>query len=171
MLKNIDIGAFKKILIVRPRFLGDIILATGLPDVLHRENPSMEVWFLAEKSYAEALQDHPGVVGILPFDVQLKNNPIYLWKFFRRLRSLGFDAVLDLFCNPRTALLTLFSKAPLRVGFNMRGRSWAYNLLAPPSSPALVSGRRPVTEAYLDQVRVLGVPPFPALSDFHKRNC
>jgi ADP-heptose:LPS heptosyltransferase len=55
--------------------------------------------------------------------------------------------------------MAFFSGAPLRVGFPLRGRSWAYNLIAKPASPPLSSGRRPVTEAYLDQVRALGLSP------------
>lgn len=148
--------ALKKILVIRPRFLGDLILATGLVEVLRRENPNREVWFLTEYPYSEALQNHPGVAGVLSFDASKKNNPTYLWKFFQDLRGKKFDAVLDLFCNPRTAQMAYWSGAPVRVGFEMRGRSWAYTVLAPPSSPAFASGRRPVTEAYLDQVRVLG---------------
>jgi ADP-heptose:LPS heptosyltransferase len=148
-----------KILIIRPRFLGDVILSTGLVEVLRRENPDIQVWFLTETTHAEALQNHPGLTGILAFDTRQKNNPFYLLEFIRGIRKLKFDTVLDLFCNPRTAQMAFWSGARTRVGFDMRGRSWAYNVLAPPSSPALPSGRRPVTEAYLDQVRVLGFQP------------
>jgi len=75
------------------------------------------------------------------------------------LRRRRFDIVLDLFGNPRTVQMSLLSGAKVRVGYRLRGRSWAYTHQAPPSSPALPSGRRPVTEAYLDQVRALGISP------------
>jgi ADP-heptose:LPS heptosyltransferase len=150
---------FKKILIMRPKFLGDLILATGLPAVIQRDQPQAQVWFLAEKPYAEALQHHSSVAGVLALDERRKNDPFYLWGFFRDLRRQRFDAVLDLFGNLRTALLSYFSKAPVRVGFEMRGRAWAYNVIAKPSSPVLPSGRRKVTEAYLDQARALGFIP------------
>jgi ADP-heptose:LPS heptosyltransferase len=152
-------NSLNKVLLIRPRFLGDIILATGLVDVLRRENPNTEVWFLTETSHLEVLQNHPGVAGVLPFEAPQKNNPLYLLSFFDKLRKLKFDAVLDLFCNPRTAQMSFWSGAKVRVGFEMRGRSWAYNVLAPPASPAFASGRRPVTEAYLDQARALGMRP------------
>ncbi len=151
--------SLEKVLIIRPRFLGDLILATGLVNVLRQENPNREVWFLTEQPYSEALQNYPGVAGVLAFEARRKNNPFYLWGFYRELRRLQFDAVLDLFCNPRTAQMALISGAKVRVGFDMRGRSWAYTVLAPPSSTLPASGRRPVTEAYLDQVRVLGLKP------------
>jgi len=148
-----------KILIIRPRFLGDLILATGLIGAIHQDCPGAEIWFLTEEGYSEALQNHPGLAGVLRFEPRKKNNPFYLWSFFRKLRQMKFDKVLDLFCNPRTAQMAYWSGAPVRVGFEMRGRSWAYNYLAPPSSPPFPSGRRAVTEAYLDQARVLGIQP------------
>jgi ADP-heptose:LPS heptosyltransferase len=147
---------FKKILIIRPKFFGDLILATGLPAVIQREQPQARVWFLAETPYAEVLQHHSSIAGVLTLDSRRKNDPIYMLSFFRELRQQRFDAVLDLFGNLRTAILSYFSQSPTRVGYEMRGRTWAYNIIAQPSSQALPSGRRPVTEAYLDQVRALG---------------
>jgi lipopolysaccharide heptosyltransferase II len=147
----------QKILIVRPRFLGDLILATGLTDVIHQNNPKAEIWFLAEGPYTEALDHHPKITGVINFDPKRKNNPFYLLKFYRELSRHQFDLALDLFGNPRSAQMTFFSGAPLRVGYNLRGRKWAYNLIAEPSSAPLPSGRRTVTESYLDQLRVLGL--------------
>jgi len=146
-----------KILLIRPRFLGDLILTTGLAEVFHQDSPKAEVWVLTEKTYAESLQNHPGLAGVLVFDFSRKNNPFYLLSFYSNLRKHKFDVVLDLFCNLRTALFSFFSGAPVRVGFEMRGRTWAYNVIAPPSSEPLPSGRRPVVEAFLDQVRALGL--------------
>jgi ADP-heptose:LPS heptosyltransferase len=147
-----------KVLILRPRFLGYLVLATGLTRALKDHWPQVEISFLAEAPFSEALRHHPDLAEVIAFDPSRKNNLIYLWDFYSKLRARRFDVVLDLFGNPRTAQMSFFSGAKTRVGFDLRGRTWAYTHLAPPSSPPLASGRRPVTEAYLDQVRVLGVP-------------
>ncbi len=152
-------GTMNKVLLIRPRFLGDLILTTGLAEVFHQENPKAEVWVLTEKAYADTLQNHPKLAGVLAFDFARKNNLFYLLSFYSDLRKHKFDVVLDLFCNLRTALFSFFSGASVRVGFEMRGRSWAYNVIAPPSSETLPSGRRPVVEAFLDQARALGLKP------------
>jgi len=148
---------FRKVLILRPRFLGDIILATGLASMIRAKVPGSEIWFLAETAYAQVLEHHHDLTGTIPFDSKKKNNLLYLWGFYRELRSRRFDVVLDLFGNPRTAQMSLLSGARLRVGYRMKGRSWVYNRIAEPSSPPLPSGRRKVTEAYLDQLRTLGL--------------
>ena len=148
-----------KILVLRPRFLGDLILTTGLPGLLKKARPGAQVWFLAESAYAEVLQAHPQVDGVLEFDGKRKNNFFYHLGFLKKIRDEKFDVVLDLFGNPRTAQMAFFSGAAKRVGFDLGGRRWAYNILAAPSSDLLPSGRRKVTEAYLDQVRALGISP------------
>jgi len=149
----------KNILVIRPRFLGDIILASGLAEAVKSILPEARVSFLAQAPFAEALRHDPTWDEILSFDFSRRNRPAYLFGFFRELRRRRFDAVLDLFGNPRTVQMSLLSGAKVRVGYRLRGRSWAYTHQAPPSSPALPSGRRPVTEAYLDQVRALGISP------------
>jgi lipopolysaccharide heptosyltransferase II len=151
-------ASFQKILILRPRFLGDLILATGLAEVIHRSQPEAEVWYLTESGYAEVLEHHPLVAGVISLDSKQKNNPFYLFGFYQKLRKQKFNLLLDLFGNPRTAQMALLSGIPVRVGFEAKVRSWAYNVIAKPSSNPLPSGRRRVTEAYLDQLRVLEIP-------------
>jgi ADP-heptose:LPS heptosyltransferase len=133
-----------------------------MAEVLRQNCPEAEVWFLTEKVYAEALDHHPKITGVIPFDAGRKNDPFYLWGFYQDLRARKFDLVLDLFSNPRSAWMTFLSGAATRVGFGGRGRDWAYNVVAKPSSDPLPSGRRRVTEAYLDQVRALGFNALPA---------
>jgi ADP-heptose:LPS heptosyltransferase len=158
----LSVKEINKILIIRPKFLGDLILATGLVEVIHQNNPRAEVWFLSESGYSEALAHHPKIAGVFAFDAKRKNNLFYLLGFYGEMGHHHFDAVLDLFGNPRSAQMTFFSRAKTRVGYNLRGRSWAYNQIAEPSSAPLPSGRRRVTESYLDQVRALGYTPTPS---------
>ena len=149
----------RKILLLRSRFLGDVILSTGLPRILRSAGKDVEVWVFTETPYAGIFDHHPDVAGLLTQNPAQKNNPFELWRLGKEIRKHRFDAVLDLFGNPRTARMSFFSGAGIKVGFEGRGRTWAYNRIAAVSSPALPSGRRKVTEAYLDQVRALGVQP------------
>lgn len=149
----------KNILVIRPRFLGDVILASGLAEVLKASHPGARVSFLAQAPFTEVLRHDDSWDDLITFDASRRNSIPYLFRFYRDLRRRRFDAVLDLFGNPRTVQMALFSGAKIRVGFRLRGRSWAYTRCAPPSSPSLPSGRRPVTEAYLDQVWALGMVP------------
>ncbi len=148
----------RKILLFRPRFLGDVILSSGLPRILATCGRDIEIWYSTQTPFDEVLKHHPFVKGVLTLDTARKRNPLVLWNLGREMRRHRFDAVLDLFGNPLTARMTYFSGAKIRVGFAGRGRTWAYNRPASPSSDPLPSGRRRVVEAYLDQIRALGIP-------------
>ena len=81
--------------------------------------------------------------------------------------------IIDLFCNPRTALVTRLSGAPLRVGFRFRGRSYAYNILAEPRGGTVHN-----TRFNLDVLDAIGVAiqdlnlyfPFTPADDAYVRN-
>lgn len=44
----------------------------------------------------------------------------------RRLRTQGFDVAIDFHGGPRASLLTWLSRAPVRIGYEIAGRSWMY---------------------------------------------
>jgi ADP-heptose:LPS heptosyltransferase len=73
----------------------------------------------------------------------------------RALRAERFAAVVDLFSNPRSALLVRATGAPVRIGEARRGRRRAYTL-----ARVLTPGKSAI-EQHLDALRGLGlaVPP------------
>jgi len=48
------------------------------------------------------------------------------WQLGRTLRAGKFDLAIDLHGGPRSAWLTWASRAPVRVGYDVPGRSWMY---------------------------------------------
>ena len=53
-------------------------------------------------------------------------------RLVKRIRDQHYDVVIDLFGNPRTALITWASGAKYRVGYRFRNRTYAYNIMAEP---------------------------------------
>jgi len=149
----------QKILVIRLRGIGDVILSTPVLDNLHRAFPEAEIDYLTEPPSAPLLQNHPVIKRVhvlahrqwqkLPWREQLRAN----WNFIRGLRAQKYDMVIDLFGNPRTALLTYLTRAPLRVGFRFRVRRFAYNLIVIPRGDQLHA-----VEFNLDVIRALQLP-------------
>lgn len=149
----------QKILVMRLRGIGDVILSTPVLDNLHRAFPEAEIDYLTEPPSAPLLQNHPFIKRVhvlahrtwqkLPWREQLRAN----WNFIRELRAQKYDMVIDLFGNPRTALLTILTRAPLRVGFRFRVRRFAYNRVVIPRGDQLHA-----VEFNLDILRALHVP-------------
>ena len=147
----------KRILITRLRFIGDVVLTLPVIQALRTQFPDAEIYYLAEQPMGEVLLGHPDLTGVILFDRDSIDaqawykRPIDHLRFILNLRKHQFDLVIDLFCNPRSALLTLLTGAGIRVGYDVRGRGVVYNIkIHRSSSPRVV-------DAYLDAVRTLGI--------------
>lgn len=154
-----------RILVTRLRFIGDVVLTTPVIRSLRQAYPDADITYLTERDPAELLNGHPDLNDVIALDRMrmMALPPVKrLWAhvhFLRRLRSFHFDLAIDLFGNPRSALLTLATGARVRVGYAVRGRGMVYNVKIRRSSSLYV------TDAYLDAVRTLEIP----VSDPHPR--
>lgn len=116
------VGRRLRILVTRLRYLGDVIISTPVISALKRRYPESEVHYLAEEPYAPILDGNPDLDGIIPLRKGLAGSI----KTINTLRRVGFTAALDLFYNPRSAVLLTLSGIPIRVGGSRRWRRRLY---------------------------------------------
>jgi predicted lipopolysaccharide heptosyltransferase III len=148
-----------RILIIKLRAIGDVVLATPVIENLRRRYPDRYIAFLTEEASADIVADNPFLHECIV--LERKRWRTLPWRgrireqadFLRTLRRKRFDLVIDLFGNPRSAILTLLSGAPHRVGFAFRGRRHCYTLQVPPAG-----GEVHEVDFNLDALRALGVP-------------
>jgi len=103
--------------------VGDVVLTTPVLRALREGFPSARITYLAEKPYHSLLRNHPDVDEVLGFPLDDKRDHV---RIFLRLLREHFDVAMDLFGNPRSALLTFFSRARIRIGGDYRGRRYFY---------------------------------------------
>ncbi|MFA3781931.1 glycosyltransferase family 9 protein [Melioribacteraceae bacterium 4301-Me] len=118
----------RKILIIKLRGIGDVVLSTIVLKNLKRDFPHSEISYLTEKHSAQVLKNLPQLRHVYYFE---KLTLLQKVKFFLLIRYIKFDLILDFYSNPTTALLTFFSGAIYRAGFPYKGRKYAYNLYGP----------------------------------------
>jgi lipopolysaccharide heptosyltransferase II len=126
----------RRVLVTRLRRIGDAILALPVLDQLRESFPECSIDFLAEEGPAQAALGHPAVDRVLvlerPRGVPLPALPRLLWQ----LRARRYDWVIDLYGNPRSALLAAWTGAKVRVGPARRGRRHLYtHPIPPPKAP------------------------------------
>ena len=146
----------RRLLVIRHRAGGDLLLATPALRALRRGLPQASIEVLTARPFRELLAGNPDVDAVHSFDRRSAASQAAL---YARLLRGGYDVVLDLVSNPRSAFLAALTRAPVRVGYDLPGRSWAYTVRLPreplgPGGPLL----RYAPEAALDQVRALGLP-------------
>lgn len=112
--------------------MGDVILTTPLIRQLREAFPSAQLAYLVEDKFAPLLQHNPHLDEIITLN--LSGSLAEQLTLIRKLRSYKFDLAIDLFGNPRTALLSWLSGASWRIGGDFRGRGRLYNIrLAEPT--------------------------------------
>ena len=114
----------KKILCIKPRGIGDIVLSTVILDDLKKTFPSAEIHYLTETFAKDAFANNSLIAK-----VHTMEKTGFVLKVAARLRKEKYDLIIDLWSNPRSAQITFLTHAKYRVGFSYRGRKYAYNIL------------------------------------------
>jgi len=114
--------SINKILCIKPRGIGDIILSTIVLENLKEVFPHTEIHYLTETFASRAVENNPHVSKILTFE---KKDSIF--SIIPKIRKEKYDIIFDFWSNPKTAQITFFSGAKYRIGYEKRGRKYAYN--------------------------------------------
>ena len=170
--QKIDPSAIKKILLIRLRRIGDIIMTTPALSVLREIFPKAHLSYVVEEPYQELAEGNPilSEVLILPQNQSTKD----FLRFIRQIQKKKYDVVLDFHGGPRASLMTLFSKAKLKIGYRIKYRNFIYDIVLPRSHK---EGPIHSVENHLNLVKALGVsintsPPLslpPATADEAER--
>lgn len=116
-----------RILLVRLRLIGDVVFTTPLVSALRRRFPDAELTYLVEPVAAPVVAHHPALTEVRVIAHtrgwhRIRDDLRLGWDLRRR----RFDVAIDLHGGPRSAWLTWASRAPMRVGYDIPGRSWMY---------------------------------------------
>jgi heptosyltransferase III len=118
---------YNRILLTRLKFIGDIVLTTPLIHTLRERYPDAYIAYLGDKSGVSLLEQNPYLDEIFSIDFT-RNTALQQLGLFYRLNRKRFDLVVDLFCNPRSAILSYATRARVRVGGDLPGRGKLYTI-------------------------------------------
>jgi lipopolysaccharide heptosyltransferase I len=115
----------KRVLIIKPSAIGDIVHALPVLPKLRRRWPGAQLSWLVNPGFAGLVKGHPLLDDAILFERGRFGdgwyNPAALWDlggFVRRLRKRKFDLVIDLQGLFRSAWVAAASGAPRIVGFS-----------------------------------------------------
>lgn len=152
----------QKILVIKLRHHGDVLLTTALYRALHAQFPGMLIDTLVYKETTPLLENNPHLHDVLCIDRKLKGFArlrAELGLFFR-VRSKRYGAVIHLTDQWTGALVARFSGAPVRVQMAFAKRqqafwhnSFTHKIVPPPR------GQAHAVELNLLCLQALGVDP------------
>ena len=122
-----DLSGVKKILVIKLRQLGDVLLTGAVFGALRSRFPEAKVDAYIYSEAFPMLEGHPGVDELIGYDRVWKKGGVLRrlnkeWELWKKIRRRGYDLVINLTEGDRGALAARVSSAPLRVGFDPKGR-------------------------------------------------
>jgi lipopolysaccharide heptosyltransferase II len=145
-----------KILIDRLPLIGDDAFTTPLIGALRRQYPSAHLAYVVEPAAEPVVRGNPHLneVIIAPRRRGVARLRVDL-ALARRLRRERFDVAIDFHGGPRSAWLTWASRAAMRIGYTIKGRSWMYTHVVPRAAD--LTPRHSVLNQW-DLLAPLGIP-------------
>lgn len=120
----------RSFLLIQTAFIGDVVLATAIVEKLHSAFPNDRIDFLVRKGNEGLLQGHPMLHDVLIWD-KSKGKVRNLISLLRRIRQRRYDTVINVQRFFATGLLTAFSGARERIGFDRNPLSLFFTLRVP----------------------------------------
>lgn len=124
----------QRILIVKLRHHGDMLLTTPVINTLRQNYPQAQIDVLLYKETQDMLAANPALSHIFAIDRQWKKQGTkahlaHEWDLLRQLKARHYDMVINLADQWRSAIIARLTAAPVRLGFDFpkrRGVLWRY---------------------------------------------
>jgi lipopolysaccharide heptosyltransferase II len=151
-------SAPRKILILKPSSLGDVIQALPVLRLLKSQFPTSQIYWWLALDLAPFLKNDRDLAGLIPFDRHGCSYPRGWWQFtasLRQMRREHFDWVIDLQSLLRSGLIAWLAHGRLSIGLDdhREGAGTFYDIAVPRPS-----FHTHAVDWYLQVLTRLGVP-------------
>jgi heptosyltransferase-3 len=159
-----DFSAVRRVLVVKLRHHGDVLLASPVFTVLKNHLPQVEIDALVYRDTQEMLTLHPAIENVFTVDRQWKDDGLIRQmgaetKLLKILRARHYELVIHLTEHPRGAWLSRLLRPRYSVACEYPGKRGAWwrnsfsHLYKLPATP------RHTVERHLDALRRIGIQP------------
>lgn len=118
----IDLAEIDRILFIKLRHIGDVLLATGVFKAIKTAKPQLQISVVVNAGTEAMLTLHPSLHEVIPL-----RKGGSLWEqvaFLYRIRRKGFQAAVNMTEGDRGAFLARVTGARYRVGIDPRGKGF-----------------------------------------------
>jgi heptosyltransferase II len=115
----------KRILVIEPNWLGDILFTTPALRAIKRSIPNVFLAVMAHPRCMEMLDGNPDIDQIIPFDEKTTHRGfLEKLRFISYLKKQSFDIVISFHRSMTRMLIARLASIPRRIGYYTRKRSW-----------------------------------------------
>jgi lipopolysaccharide heptosyltransferase II len=114
-----------KVLIIQTAFIGDVILATPVVEKVHQYFPHDKIDVLLRKGAESLFDGHPYINKVIVLDKKAPRVPTQA-RIIAKIKKAKYDKVINLHRFGSSGLITLFSGAKEKIGFDKNPFSFCY---------------------------------------------
>lgn len=160
-----SLDGVKKVLVIKLRHLGDVLLTGPVFSGLKQALPEAEIDAYIYQEARPILEGHPAVHELICYDRTWKKQGLWTrfkqeWALWQKIRQGKYDLVINLTEGDRGALAARQTGAKIRVGVDPKGK-WQKRVFT--HTVKRGHSLRHTVEKNLDAIRRIGI--FPALED------
>jgi heptosyltransferase-1 len=126
---KLDLASIKKILLIRLRRIGDVVMTTPALATLRQEFPEAHITYVVEAPYRDLVEGHPALDEVFVLPRKPRNREFL--RYIQKLRRQRFDLLLDFHGGPRAYQLSLFARARFKIGYRIKYRRFVYDIRIP----------------------------------------
>ncbi|NJW51642.1 glycosyltransferase family 9 protein [Salinimicrobium oceani] len=120
-----------KILIIQNKRIGDVLLASIIPNSIKKYHPNAHVTFFCYDNAAPVLEQNPNIDRIIAVKEKELKKIKNLVRYSKSLRKERFDIVIDPYVKFQSQVLSLMSGAKQRISYQKKTLPFAYTTQIP----------------------------------------
>ena len=111
-----------RILVIRYKFIGDVMLTSVLCNTLKQTFPNAKVDYLIHDTSEALFSDHPFINRVFALTPQQRKNPINYFRTVGKIAARGYDLIVDTQSTQKSEFVSMLSnKSSIRIGrFDVR---------------------------------------------------
>ncbi|MFL0353798.1 glycosyltransferase family 9 protein [Xanthomarina sp. GH4-25] len=113
----------KKILVIQNKRIGDVLIASVIAQNMKKVFPESQIDYLVYDYTVGVIENHPDIDQIIDVNDKELKKLGNLKKLIQTVRKSEYDIIFDPYSKLQSRLICYFSKAPIRIGFQKRGKN------------------------------------------------
>ena len=117
----------KRILVFHTAFIGDIVLALPIVQLLREASPRADITFVTIPTAAAILENHAAIYEVISYDKRGNDAGVSgMLRLAKRLRSENFEVAVVPHRSFRSATIVWLARIPRRIGFSTSAAPWLF---------------------------------------------
>ena len=121
----------KKILVIQQKMIGDVLVSSLLCEHIKLHLPETEIHYVVNENTVAVVEHNPFIDRIVVFKQDYKNSKLKFLEFLQSISREEYDVVIDIYGKLESNLITLFSKAKIKITYGKWYSKSIYTHLVP----------------------------------------